>query len=253
MAALGHVRCRELPVLLGLVEPAQETLLLLRLRDVQEELPDQHAVACQVALEAADVAVALLPDPVRDQPWRQLLMREDLGVHAHHEHLLVVRAVEDADTPALGQGAIAAPQVIVIQLLVRGHLERVDLAALRVHARHDVLDGAVLPGGVHRLEDQQHPPAVLRVELVLQLGQRVDADLQRLLRARLVFPPESARVGRIDVLEPETVPVLDAIGLGELARHLDDFADLHVDSSVFTAPCARVRARFSQDKRVRSR
>jgi len=215
MAALGHVRCRELPVLLGLVEPAQETLLLLRLRDVQEELPDQHAVACQVALEAADVAVALLPDPVRDQPWRQLLMREDLGVHAHHEHLLVVRAVEDADTPALGQGAIAAPQVIVIQLLVRGHLERVDLAALRIDARHHVIDGAVLARGVHRLDDDQHRPAILGVEHLLELGEPLDVLGEMRARGVLALRLERSGVARIDVGQAEAPAVGHAVRLDQ--------------------------------------
>ena len=39
--ALAHVAGRELPVLLGLVEPLQEALLLLLARDVEEELEDQ--------------------------------------------------------------------------------------------------------------------------------------------------------------------------------------------------------------------
>ena len=36
-----------------------------------------------------------------------------------------------------------------------GMLEADDLAALRIDAGHDVLDGAVLPRRVHRLEDHQ--------------------------------------------------------------------------------------------------
>ena len=43
-----------------------------------------------------------------------------------------------------------------------------------------MLDRAVLAGGVHGLEDQQQRPAILGVELVLQLGQQLDARPQEL-------------------------------------------------------------------------
>src|SRR5262245_34018927 len=74
--ALGDVVRGELPVLLGLVEPRQEAALLLALRDVEEELPDQRAVARQVTLEVADVLEALLPDPLRQELRGQLLPRQ---------------------------------------------------------------------------------------------------------------------------------------------------------------------------------
>ena len=51
-----------------------------------------------------------------------------------------------------------------------------------------------------------------------KFGERLDAGLQRLLGARLVFLLEPRGIARIDVLEPEPVPVLDSVGLGELAR-----------------------------------
>ena len=104
-------------------------------------------------------------------------------MHPHHEHFLVVAAVEDADAAALGQVLRAAPHVIVVELLGGRRLERDHLAALRIDARHDVLDRAVLARGVHRLEDEQHRPAILRVELVLQRRERAAADGERLLRA----------------------------------------------------------------------
>jgi len=65
----------------------------------------------------------------------------------------------------------------VVEIFVGGRLEGVHLASLRVDARHHVLDRAVLAGGVHRLKDEQQRPAVLRVETVLQRGQRLDALL----------------------------------------------------------------------------
>ena len=83
----------------------------------------------------------------------------------------------------------------MVQLLRRRRFEREHLAALRVDAGHDVFDRAVLAGGVHRLEDQQHGPLVLGVELVLQFAQPGDAFLQPFLR--LLLGLELPRVGRI--------------------------------------------------------
>jgi hypothetical protein len=50
-------------------------------------------------------------------------------------------------------------------------LEAEDLAPLPTHAGHDVLDGAVLAGGVHRLQDHQHRIDVIGVEEFLCLCQ----------------------------------------------------------------------------------
>ena len=76
----------------------------------------------------------------------------------HDQHFLVIRAVEDADPAAFGQDPGVSPEEVVVELLGGGMLEAIDLAALGVHARHDVLDRAVLAGGVHGLEDQQDRP-----------------------------------------------------------------------------------------------
>ena len=148
-------------------------------------------------------------------------------MHAHHERLLVVAAIENADPPALRQLLHAAPEIVVIEILARRPLERRHLAALRIHARHHVLDRPVLSRRIHRLEDEQHRPAILRVKHVLQFRERLHAVLQRLLRARLVRRLEFARVARIDILEPEFFPIRDAIRLGELVGGFDDFLGFH--------------------------
>jgi hypothetical protein len=58
----------------------------------------------------------------------------DLVVHAHDEDLFVIRAVEDADPPALRQALDVAPHEVVVEVLPRGLLEREHLAALRIDA-----------------------------------------------------------------------------------------------------------------------
>ena len=88
-------------------------------------------------------------------------------MHAHDQYLLVVRAVEDPDLAAFRQHPGTTPEKIVLQLLRAWMFETEDLAALRVDARHHMLDGAVFSGGVHRLEDQQDRVAVARVQQLL--------------------------------------------------------------------------------------
>jgi hypothetical protein len=115
----------------------------------------------------ADVVEPVLEDVLGDQRRRQLLLLKQVVVHPDHEHLFVVGAVEDADLAALRQTGDAAPEKIMIELLVGRLLEGVHLAALGVHAGHHVLDRAVLARGIHGLEDEEHGPAILRVEHVL--------------------------------------------------------------------------------------
>jgi hypothetical protein len=94
------------------------------------------------------------------------------------QHVLVIGAVEDADAAALGQRFHVSPEEIVIEFLGGGFFETEDLAALRVHAGHDVADGAVLAGGVHRLEDDEHRVGVRGVEQFLGLGELLAAFLE---------------------------------------------------------------------------
>jgi hypothetical protein len=69
-----------------------------------------------------------------------------------------------------------------------------------------VFDRPVLAGGVHRLKDQEHRPAILCVEHVLQLGERLDPSGERFLGAWFVRGAEMQRIARIDALEPEPLP-----------------------------------------------
>src|SRR5208337_5684174 len=64
--------------------------------------------------------------------------------------------VEDPDVPPLRQIFRCTPQKVVLQLGLGGGFERVHLATLRVDAGHNVLDGSILTGRIHGLEDQQH-------------------------------------------------------------------------------------------------
>ncbi len=86
---------------------------------LQEEFQNQRAVACEMALERADVVEALLPDILADQGAGQLLALEQFRVHAHDQHFLVIRAVENADAPALRQALRGAPEKIMVAAPLR--------------------------------------------------------------------------------------------------------------------------------------
>ena len=97
--------------------------------------------------------------------------------------------------PRSGRSRGRAPQEVVLQLGRAGMLEAEDLAALRIDARHHVLDRAVLARRVHRLEDQQHSVAVGGIEqLLLRAEFRYVVGQQLLVvRFRFVDRPDPCR------------------------------------------------------------
>jgi len=107
----------------------------------------------------------------------------------------------------LRNGLVSAPEILVVEFLLGGRLKRRDVASLRVDAGHYVLDGAVLAGCIHGLKNDQQRPAVLGIELFLELGEQVATMLQNLPGFFLVFHP--AGVGRVVVLEPKASAFAD--------------------------------------------
>jgi hypothetical protein len=125
-------------------------------------------------------------------------------MHPNDQHFLVVGAVEDADPAPAGQRALVAPEEVVVEFFGRGLLEGTDGNSLRVKAAHHVLDGAVLARGVQPLEHQQHAERVLGGELVLVLGEHVDAFGEQ---SRGFLPRHRACIARIVVTpEPDRAP-----------------------------------------------
>jgi hypothetical protein len=100
-------------------------------------------------------------------------------MHPDDEHLFIITAVKNSDLTPVRQAFHAAPEIIMIQIIRRRRFERIHLAALRINARQDVLNSAILASRVHCLKDQKHRPLVLCVELVLEFGQSRDANRQR--------------------------------------------------------------------------
>ena len=99
-------------------------------------------------------------------------------MHPHDQHVLVVRAVEDADEALARRSAIDAPKEIVGKLFDAGLLERRHLAALRIEALHHVADRAVLAGRVHALQHQQQRAAAFGVKPVAEVVELGDVLIE---------------------------------------------------------------------------
>ena len=182
-----------LPVLVGAVQPLGEALLLLVLRDVQHDLHDARAAVGDATLERGDVVVALL----------DLVGGGELA-HPPDEHVLVVRAVEDADLADGGQLLLDPPQEVVAELLLGGALEGRELHALRVDGADDVAHDAALARRVHGLDDEQYAARLAggacRVQPFLQGAQLVDTIGERPFTVSLVAV-EAGGGARVDVVQ----------------------------------------------------
>src|SRR6185312_1400293 len=116
--ALSHVRSREFPVLLRVVEALHEALLLLLARHVQEEFEDDDALPGKVILEAHDVGEPFVPDALADELRRQFLILQNSFVHAHNQDFLVIGTIEYSNPPTLRQTPGIAPQEVVSEILL---------------------------------------------------------------------------------------------------------------------------------------
>src|SRR6266478_7283461 len=108
---------------------------------------------------------------------------------ADDENFFVIGAVEDADLSPLGDTLVSPPKIFVVQFLAAGRLERKDLAALGVHARHYMLDDAVFSGGIHGLKNQQQRPAILGIKFFLHVTEQAYTTLQDVFSVLFALDP----------------------------------------------------------------
>src|SRR5665647_3124251 len=139
---------------------------------MKKELDDSCAVTIKMVLQVHDRTIPLLPDSfLVEQLVRQPLAAQNLRMYTNNQHLLIIGSVKDADPAAFRQTLGGAPQKIVIQFCSARVFKAEHLAALWIDTGHDVPDGAVLAGGVHRLKNQQHRIVVRGVVKTLQRAQ----------------------------------------------------------------------------------
>ncbi len=170
--ALGIVAGADLPLVRRIVEPRLEALELFFFGDVEKEFQNGRLVLDGEELfPFVDEIIARLPHLF----WRELM-------HAHDEHVFVMRAIEDRNVAALRRMRMDAPQKVVRLFFGSRLLEPGHLHALRVHGADDMPAGAVLAGAVDALQDDQQRMRAVGVEFALQLGDAREIALQLLRR-----------------------------------------------------------------------
>ena len=95
---------------------------MLVLGDIQEEFHDLDAGSGEMALMIGNRLEALLPERagaggLAEAILGQALPAEEFRVDPHHQHLLIIGAVMDADAPTLRQGFRGAPEEIMVEFL----------------------------------------------------------------------------------------------------------------------------------------
>src|SRR5437899_5155547 len=162
-----------------------------------------------MALERADALEAFFPEVLADEVLRDALALQQLLMHPHHQHLLIMGAVEDADIAARREIPRRPPEEIMIKLARARRLERMHQAALRIEAGHDVLDHAVLASRIHRLQHDQESPTIVGVEPFLQRREPIEICGEHSLGLVLV-EIEATGVAAIERRQREMIRVVDA-------------------------------------------
>ena len=126
-----------------------------------------------------------------------------------------------------------------------GCLNECTSTALRIDAGHHVLDRAVLAGGVHRLQHDQHRPAVVGVERLLRFDSRSTPSASIALASALLdIEPAASRPGRGRPagISPACRP-----------KAFDEAGELHAGQPNLPKVCANVCACVGPSSRKRGR
>src|SRR5687767_15894586 len=87
---------------------------------------------------------------------------------------------------------------------------------------------AVLPGGIHRLKNKKHRPAVLCIKNVLKVGEHVDTRGQSFFSSGFVVRLEVLSVIGINILQLEIASVCNSVWFREPNRSFDEFLGFHI-------------------------
>src|SRR5574338_85596 len=91
-----------------------------------------------------------------------------------------------------------------------------------------MLDGTILAGCVHRLEDEEHGPAILGIKSVLQFGQGQNSRSEGLLCLRFMFLlGEVKGIFGVHVFKAKVFPFGDTEGLRNFPGFGDDVLHFH--------------------------
>src|ERR1019366_3966086 len=136
---------------------------------MEKKLEDTRSIDAKMLLQIDNGPIAVVPERLSGgRSIRQPFIANELGMYAVDQHLLVIRAIKDADPAAFGQTAYRAPKKVVFQFFGIWLLETEHLAALGIDPGHHMPNDAVLPGTIHALKNQKQRMTVGGVEQLLQ-------------------------------------------------------------------------------------
>src|ERR1700753_1708959 len=92
---------------------------------------------------------------------RQFPFQKQLRVYFGDQHIFVMRAGVHPDPAELRQPLISPPQKVVLQFFMAWLLKAKNRTAFGVKTAKGMLDGPVLPGRIHGLENDQYRKAVI--------------------------------------------------------------------------------------------
>ncbi len=180
---------------------AESALLLVR-TDMQKELGDDDPTVLQQSLERPYVL----------HPQVELV-GSDLAVDLRQDQLLVIGPVED-DHLATGRRLhVRAPDEVMLLLLLAHRQEVFDADPFWVGEDEHILDGDVLAGRIHTLEDDQQPAHLRGEHQVLELPKLTGQGV------KLGFGPlagEATSIRRVDVIQTDVATSINNNGVGHV-------------------------------------
>jgi len=199
--AFMQVTGRKLPVLVRIVDPLQQAPGLFCFGQMQEDLDDDDAVFMHILFKIAQLAIAVLPDVLAEHRlWQVLAVHQVMDLD--DKDFFIIGAIENGDIAAFGQMLMAAPEIVMVQLLGRRHLEWCDFNPLGIEAAHDMLDGPILAGSVHGLQNNEHPEFIVGIKDILELDEGLNIAGQFRLGFRALGPAAGLVRGKISQPEP---------------------------------------------------
>src|SRR6266567_7924757 len=123
---------------------------------MQVKFQNNHVVLSQQALKVVNGSIAATPGFL----WHHVM-------YAHDQHVLVVRAIENANDPSAWSDSMHSPEEVVVQLPRGWDFKRTHLASLRIDAREDLTNRISLATGIHPLQHDEQAILVGRCQQLL--------------------------------------------------------------------------------------
>src|SRR6266536_3004928 len=120
---------------------------------MQVELEKNHVILSQQALKVVNGGVAATPDLL----WHQVM-------HAHHQHVLIVGAIENADDTSAWYNPMHTPEEVMVQLPGCRYFKRTHLASLRIDSGENLVNRISLATGIHPLQHDKQAMMVGRCQ-----------------------------------------------------------------------------------------